>query len=77
MCSCYFIFIENDYSGVPTNVSFTARSKQTCFNVQLTDDNVHEFTEGFNINIKLNGTGIATGTFPTTTVKIFDNDSML
>ena len=53
------------------------QSKQTCFNVQLMDDNVHEFTEGFNINLKLNGTNVSTGIFPTTTIKIFDKDSML
>ena len=77
MCYWYFTFVENDYSGVPTNVTFTAQSKQTCFNVQLRDDNVHEFTEGFNTSLKLDGTNVSTGIFPTTTIKILDKDSML
>ena len=74
---CSFISIENDYSGVPTSVSFTPPSKKTCFNVRLTDDNVHEPTEGFNINLNLGGTGVTSGMFPTTTVMIHDTDSML
>ena len=72
-----FISIENDYNGVPNSVTFTPPSKKTCFSVQLTDDNVHEATEGFNINLNLGGTGVASGTFPTTTVRIHDTDSML
>lgn len=73
----YFISIENDYSGVPTSVSFTPPSKRTCFYVQLTDDSVHEPTEGFNINLNLGGTGVNSGVFITTTVRIRDTDSML
>ena len=72
-----FLSVENDYSGVPTNVSFIAPLTQICFDVQLTDDNVHELTEGFNINLNLDGSDVSTGMFPTTTVKIFDRDSML
>ena len=64
-----------DYNGLD-NITFSAGDVRVMFNVSITDDDILEMVEKFNVTISSTSlpTRIFTGDFQQTTVLITDND---
>ena len=71
----YHTFIDNDYNAGPYTVTISPGKNDVTFSVPITDDNIREESETFNLIIDESSlpSGI-TSSNPKTTVTIMDND---
>lgn len=69
-----------DYSGSPRNISIPASvaPRQTCFEIDINDDNVAEDDEEFLVNLQIqSGLDAQIGAISSTCVRIIDNDGKI
>ncbi len=66
--------IDNDYSGIPSELTFGPNDQQICFNVSFHDDSEYEVDEAVKISVGTSSDGIEPGSIPETDVIIVDNE---
>ena len=74
--SCYVVG-NNDYDAGPFTVTIPARWNDVTFSVSITDDNIHEESETYNLIIDESSlpNGVTSSDPKRTIVTIMDNDS--
>ena len=72
----YFIIVDNDYNAGLYTVTIGAGEYGVTFSISITDDNIYEDSEIFNLTIYESSlpNGITSGVPNTTIVTILDND---
>ena len=74
MTTKYHTFIDNDYNAGPYTVTISAGKNHITFSVPITDDNIREESETFNLIIDESSLPNHV-TSSNATVTIMDNDS--
>ena len=78
---CIYVELNNDYSPGPYAITFPAGRKSISFNISITNDNVLEGNEMFNLTVRITNSLILsrvnTGNVSQVAVTILDNDRML
>ena len=78
---CIYVELNNDYSPGPYAITFPAGRKSISFNISITNDNVLEGNEIFNLTLRVTSSLILsrvnTGNVSQVAVIILDNDRML
>ena len=69
--------LDNDYSGVPTSVTFVPPNQLSCFNITFPDDTEYEFDEAIKLTIDTTGSGLNPGTITEADVVINDDDGKI
>ena len=75
--SCYNCIDNNDYGAGPYTVTIPAGQNDVTFSVAITDDNIREESETFNLIIDESSlpSGVSSSDPNAVTVAIMDNDS--
>ena len=67
-------YVDNDYSGIPSSLTFSPNDLKSCFNVSFPDDTEYEVDEAVKISVSPSSDGIEPGSVPETDVIIADDD---
>lgn len=77
----YILYVDNDYGPGPYTLTFPPETVTSLFNISITDDNVLEGNEIFNLTVHVTDTlivsRVSTGDPSQVTVTILDNDRKL
>ena len=76
ICSCYNFIDNKDYNPGPYTVTIVAGENDVTFSVSITDDNIHEESETFNLIIDESSlpSGVTSSDPNRVTVIIMDDD---